>query len=120
MKTFTTTIARIIFAIPFLIFGLMHFINNAGIAGYIQGWPIASVLVYLSGAAFILGSIALIFNWYARLAAFLLALEVLIITLSVHVPGLANPDMMQLNFTAILKNTGLIGGALMAAGISRN
>ncbi|HYW96000.1 MAG TPA: DoxX family membrane protein [Bacteroidales bacterium] len=120
MKSLTTTVARIIFAIPFLIFGIFHFMNMTQMAGYLSEWPLAKFFVIFSGVGFILASIAMIINRFARLAALLLALELLIIILAIHVPGLSNPDMMQMNITAILKNTGLIGGALMVAGFSKN
>ncbi len=120
MKTFTSTFARILFAIPFFVFGLMHFFHGAQLATMLKAWPASLVWVYIAGAGFILASIAMIINRYARLAAFLLALEILIITLFIHVPGLSNPEMMQLNFSQLLKNIGLIAGALMVAGFSKN
>ncbi len=120
MMTLTGKIARIIFAVPFAIFGIFHFMNAGAMAGMLQGWPFAELLVYFTGLCLIAAALAMIFNKYARLAGLLLALLLLIIVLFVHMPGLGDPEMMQRSMSAILKDVSLIGGALMVAGILDN
>ncbi len=120
MKNTILTFARTLFAIPFLIFGFIHLSKGPAMAGLLMGWPVPVLFVYIAGVGFILAGVAFIINRYVKLAAWLLALEILIITLAVHVPGLSDPHMAQLNLSQILKNTGLIAGALMIAGFSRN
>ena len=112
--------ARSLFAIPFLVFGFIHLSKGPALAGLLTGWPAPVLFVYIAGAGFILAGIAFIINRYVKLAAWLLALEILIITLIIHVPGLGNPETMQMNLSHLLKNIGLIAGAIMIVGFSKN
>ena len=120
MLTLTGKIARIIFAVPFTIIGIFHFMNAGSMAGMLQGWPFAELLVYFTGLCLIAAAFAIILNKYARLAGLLLALLLLLIVIFVHMPGLGDPEMMQMSMTNILKDVSLIGGALMVAGILNN
>jgi len=120
MKKLTEKTARIIFAIPFAIFGLFHFMSGKEMAGFMAGWPAAEFLVYLSGAGMIAATLAIIINKYARLASLLLAGELLIFILAIQLPMLSNPEMAQMAITGVLKDLSLIGGALMVAGILDN
>ena len=120
MKKLTGKPAQIIFAIPFAIFGLFHFMNASSMTGVLGGWPAAEFLVYLSGAGLIAAAVAIIINKYARLACLLLAAELLIILVATQIPMLGNPDMAQMATINILKDISLIGGALMVAGILDN
>lgn len=120
MKKLTGKPAQIIFAIPFAVFGLFHFMNAGTMAGMLGGWPAAEFLVYFSGAGLIAAAVAIIINKYARLACLLLAAELLIILVATQIPMLGNPEMAQMAMTNILKDTSLIGGALIVAGILDN
>ena len=120
MKNLTGKPAQILFAIPFAIFGLFHFINASSMTGVLGGWPAAEFLVYLSGAGLIAAAVAIIINKYARLACLLLAAELLIIVVATQVPMLGNPEMAQMATINILKDISLIGGALMVAGLLDN
>ena len=120
MKKLTGKPAQIIFAIPFAIFGLFHFMNAGSMTGVLGGWPAAEFLVYLSGAGLIAAAVAIIINKYARLACLLLAAELLIILVATQIPMLSNPDMAQMATINILKDISLIGGALMVAGMLDN
>ena len=120
MKTLTGKAAQVLYAIPFAIFGLFHFMNAKQMVGFMAGWPAAEFFVYLSGAGMLAASIAIIINKYARLATLLLAAELLIIVLTMQLPMLSNPEMAQMVITNILKDIGLIAGALMVAGTMDN
>ena len=120
MKNLTGKPAQIIFAIPFAVFGLFHFMSAGDMAGMLGGWPAAEFLVYLSGAGLIAAAVAIIINKYARLACLLLAAELFIILVSTQIPMLGNPEMAQMATMNILKDISLIGGALMVAGILDN
>ena len=120
MKTITGKTAQVIYAIPFAIFGLFHFMNAGSMTGMLGGWPAAEFLLYLSGAGLIAASVAIIINKYARLACLLLAAELLIIMVATQIPMLGNPEMAQMATINILKDISLIGGALMVAGILDN
>ena len=53
-------------------------------------FPAHKFLVYLTGICFLLAAIAFIINRYAKIAGYLLALMLLIIICTIHVPGMMN------------------------------
>ncbi len=120
--TLTRKGGRIIYGLPFIIFGLFHFMNTSQIAGMISSLPGAEFLVYLSGAGLFLGGLAIVLNKFTHLVGLLLALELLLFILFVHLPGIMNAaDEMakQMYMTNFLKDFALMGGALMVSGMSK-
>ncbi len=120
MRLLTTSVARIIFGIPFLIFGIFHFMK-ASQMGEMVAIPPGQFWVYLTGLGHILAAIAFFINKKVKLAALLLALMLLAFILGVHLPmmiGAEGGDQFQQQLQAILKNIALIGGALTVAGIN--
>lgn len=110
----TLLLGRILLAVPFLVFGVMHFPGAAQMSGIVPSWIPGGVLwVYLTGAAQIAAGIAFITGKQARLAGLLTALMLFIFVVTIHVPGLSNPAMSQMAFMSILKDLGLAGGALL-------
>lgn len=107
---------RILFSVPFIIFGLGHLLNGPALTGTLAGWPFALFFVYVSGAGLLLTGIALLLNRYARLAATLLAIELGIFIVAVFVPGffVSGADLMT-NTMYLLKDTALLGAALAFA-----
>lgn len=113
MNILTSTGARIIFAVPFAVFGLFHFMNGAAMAGMVP-IPGGVFWVYLTGAALIAASICILIKKQARLACLLLALLLAIFALSVHLPGALEGN--QMSITNFLKDLSLAGAALCFAG----
>lgn len=74
-----------------------------------------SLWVYLTGFAQIAFATSAILGKYDKLAATLCALMLLIFILTLHLPGLSNMEMSKLAMTNMLKDLGLIGGAMMYA-----
>lgn len=108
------TLGRIIYAIPFVVFGVLHFMNASSMAASIlTGWPYAIILVYISGAALILGGIAILFGIFGRLAGILLAILLLVFILAIHLPGVQAGNQMALS--GMLKDAALLGAALSYA-----
>lgn len=104
------------FAVPMFIFGVFHFLKGPDMAGVLAGWPFALFLVYVSGAGLILGAVAIVLNRYARLAATLLAVELGIFVLALHLPGvIAGGASAQMSTMSALKDLALVGGALVIA-----
>lgn len=115
MKNLTSNAGRIIFSIPFLVFGLFHFMNGGDMAGWMPAWlPGALFFVYLSGAALIAAGVSIIARIYTALATRLLAVLLLLIILMLHVPGMMSGDeqMAMTSMSMLLKDTGLLGAAL--------
>lgn len=104
-------IAQILVAVPFTYFGVSHLMAGSAMAPMVPFAP-ATFWVYFTGVAQLLAAIAFIFNIQVRLAAYLLALYLLIIVLSVQVPGIIHKtgDPMML-----VKDIGLLGAALLLA-----
>ncbi|RMH64541.1 MAG: DoxX family membrane protein [Bacteroidetes bacterium] len=106
-------IGRIIYAIPFAIFGLFHFMNAGAMAGMVP-LPGGVFWVYLTGVALIAASVAILINRYARLACQLLGVMLFIFALSIHLPGVlgaADEAAMALSMTSLLKDIALGGAA---------
>ncbi len=113
MSMLTGRGARIIFAVPFIIFGVMHILAGPKMAGYVPAWlPLKTLWVYVTGVALAAAGVAFILGIKARLAAYLLAVLLLVFMLTVHAPGLPKAASM----VAFFKDLALIGGCLMVAG----
>jgi putative oxidoreductase len=116
MKLLTTTIARIIFAIPFAVFGIGHLTSADKMAGMIP-IPGGAFWVYFTGVALIAASISIISGKLTRVACLSLAVFLAIVIFTMQVPNLSNPQMAQMAFSGLLKDTSLLGGALLIAGL---
>ncbi|MBW8050502.1 MAG: DoxX family protein [Cytophagales bacterium] len=118
MEILTTTVARIIFALPFGIFGVMHFMGAKDMGGMVPSFIPGGVFwIYLTGAALVAACISIIIQKMAKLSCLLLALMLLLFILTMHIPGLMNEMTMQMSMMSLLKDMALMGGALTYAGI---
>lgn len=104
-------IAQILIAVPFAYFGISHLMAGSAMAPMVP-FPPATFWVYFTGVAQLLAAIAFVLNIQVRLAAWLLALYLLIILLSIQIPGAIHKtgDPMML-----VKDIGLLGGAILLA-----
>lgn len=116
MHTLTTTVARILFALPFIAFGLLHFSAGPAMAAAVPV-PGGVFWVYLIGACLLAGGLAIAANRLGQWAALGIAALMLVFVASVHAPGLGNPGMRDMAMMGLLKDLGLCGGALAWAGI---
>jgi uncharacterized membrane protein len=118
------TIGRILFALPFLVMGVNHFIMTDVFvkllvdSSFIPG---GGYTVLLTGAFMIVASIALIFNKWIPVICYLLAAMLFIFIVTIHIPGFFAPDVSQgqiveVHLMNMLKDVGLMGGALLIAG----
>lgn len=118
MKSLTTTVARILFAAPFGVFGLIHLGSGPQMANYVPSFIPGGVFwIYLTGLAMLGASISMIIKKFAKLSSFLLAVMLGIFILTIHIPGLGNEATMQMSLTNLLKDLGLAAGALTWSGI---
>ena len=117
MNFITTTLGRLLFAIPFGVFGIFHFLN----ANMMKDWvpiPPQIVWIYVTGAALIAASISMLINKKAKLASLLLGAMLLIFVLTLHLPGALGGD--QMSMTNLLKDLALSGAAFMYSGHAKD
>ena len=111
-------IGRILFALPFGILGLNHFFMYNYYVGMVSSFiPGGGFTVILTGLALLAASIAIITKKLIRLACLLLALLLLIFICTIHIPGLFEPALANTAMIELLKDTALLGGALLIAGL---
>jgi len=121
MKVLTTTVARYLFAIPFIVFGLLHMMNGSAMAGMVP-IPGGVFWVYLVGLALILAGVSIIMQKMMKLSALLLAVLLLIFILTMHIPGVIGGTgaAMQMSMMSLLKDMALMGAALTYSGLAEN
>lgn len=116
MNVLTTVVARVLFALPFGVFGVFHLMYADKMAAVVPV-PGALFWIYFTGIAMIAGCIALITKIQGKWAALGIALLLLLYIVFIHGPGLSDPARQQLDTAQILKNISLLGGALTWAGL---
>ncbi|MCB0646569.1 MAG: DoxX family protein [Saprospiraceae bacterium] len=107
-------LGKYVFAVPFLVFGLFHFMAADQMASMAPG---GKMMVYFSGITMVAASLAIILGKYDKLASVLLAVQVLLYIVLVHIPGMSAEDegMKQMATTSALKDFIIMGGALLCA-----
>jgi putative oxidoreductase len=111
------TIGKYVYAVPFLLFGINHFVAGSQMAGMVPV-PGGVIWIYVTGAAMIAASISIFINKKTKLAMILLAVLLGIYIGLLHLPGAIKGDISSTINT--LKDLGLLGGALVIAGISKD
>jgi putative oxidoreductase len=113
-----STIGRILFAIPFAIFGLNHLLFIDFYIGTVSSFiPLGPYTIILTGIFLIMASLSIIFNKYIKISTILLSILLLIFILTIHIPALFDHAKWQFAFIELLKDTSLLGGSLMIAGM---
>ena len=108
-------IGRILFALPFGVMGVNHFLMKDYFllmkTSFIPG---GGFTILLTGFILIVACILIIMNKFIKTVCYCLAGLLLIFILTIHIPGLSTTDW-QIAFIELLKDTGLMGGAIMIA-----
>lgn len=112
----TYRLARLLFAIPFGVFGIIHFMAGSEMAGMVPEFiPGSGVWVYLTGAALMGACVSIVAQIRVALVCYLLAGLLLVFAFTVHLPGALseNPNAIS----NLLKDLSLAGGALFLAAL---
>ena len=106
-------IGKYLFAVPMLIFGLLHFLGADAMAVNVP-IPGGVFWVYFTGLALLLAGASIIIKKYDALSSFLLAILMLVFVFTIHLPGaMAGGEMAQIYMASILKDLALAGGSLI-------
>ena len=108
-------IGRILIGAIFLVSGLAKLTDPAGAIGYMAkaGIPAADVLVYVAGFAEILGGLAVISGFLARIGAIGLFVFMAITTLTMHAFWNFQGQERIMQNVQFMKNLSIMGGLLM-------
>jgi putative oxidoreductase len=121
-NTTLSRIGTILYALVIGFFGVNHFLHGTGFQNTVPSFIPGSLFwVYLTGAALIAASISFLTGKLTRLAGILLALFLIIIVLTVHLPALMHTEggsAVSLPLINLVKDTGLAAAALIIAGKS--
>lgn len=113
-----TTIGRILFALPFVIFGINHFIMMDYYLGILTSFiPLGAYTIIITGILMIAAGISIITKKFVKLSTILLAIMLFIFIITIHIPHLLNHTDTTITLIALLKDISLMGGSLMIAGI---
>ncbi len=111
------SLGRWLFPVTFAVFGLFHLMNAQNMTGIVPSYmPAPIVWVYLTGICLIASAVSMYIGKYDKLATTLLAVFMLILVLTVHLPGaMAGTEMSQMSMSMLLKDLGLAAGAMIYA-----
>jgi len=113
-----TTIGRILFALPFAVFGINHFIMLDYYLGIITSFiPLGAYTIILTGIMLITVSISIIVKKFIKISTIILAILLFLFIITIHIPHLINGHEQTVTLIALLKDISLMGGSLMIAGI---
>jgi uncharacterized membrane protein len=109
-------VARTLFGVALIPFGLAHFLYMGNTAPLVPNWlPWHTGWGYFTGGAFIAAGLALITGVQARLAAMLAALQIALFTLLVWVPTVATGHPTPVQWTEFLGSWALTAAAWVVA-----
>jgi putative oxidoreductase len=107
-------LGRFLFVLIFVMSGPRHFMSQ--IIGYAasQGVPMASIAVPLSGVLALVGGLSILLGYHAKIGAWMIALFLVGVTPMMHkFWAVTDPMMYQMQFAMFLKNTSMLGAALL-------
>ena len=113
-----STFGRFLYALPFAVFGINHFIMMDYYMGLLTSFiPHTSFVLLLVGILLIAASISIMTGKLIRLSTILLAILLFIFILTIHIPHLVHGIDRTETIINMLKDTSLLGGSLMIAGM---
>lgn len=115
-----TSLGRILFALPFAVFGINHLLMMDYYIGMLTSFiPLGAYTIILTGLVLIAVSISIITKKFVKLSTIILAVLLLLFILTIHIPHLIEGSDRPTTLIALLKDISLMGGSLMIAGIYR-
>jgi len=113
-----TTIGRILFAVPFALFGINHFLMLDYYLGMLTSFvPLGAYTIILTGIMLIVTSISIITKVLVKFSTLMLAILLFIFIITIHIPHLITDADNTITIISLLKDISLMGGSLMISGI---
>jgi putative oxidoreductase len=113
-----TTAGRVLFAIPFAIFGINHFLMTDYYVGLLTSFiPLGAYTIILTGIILIAVSISILFKKFVKLSTIILSVLLFLFIVTIHIPHLFIDQDKTATIIALMKDISLLGGSLMIAGI---
>jgi putative oxidoreductase len=107
-------LGRLLFTLIFAVAGLHHFTSGAIAYAASKGLPMASILVPFSGVLAVVGGLAILLGFRAKIGAWLIVLFLLVITPKMHnFWAVSNPMLHEIQYAMFMKNLSMMGGALL-------
>jgi putative oxidoreductase len=114
-----TTVGRILFALPFAIFGVNHFLMVDYYVGMLTSFiPLGAYTIILTGILMIATSISIITRKFIIPSTIILAFLLFLFIVTIHIPHLFDKTIRTVTLIALLKDVSLMGGSIMIAGMS--
>lgn len=111
------TLGRILFAIPFALFGINHFLMTNYYVGMLTSFiPLGAYTIILTGILLIAASVSIITKKFVKVSTISLAILLFIFIVTIHIPHLFTEADRTVTIIALLKDVSLMGGSLMIAG----
>ena len=110
---------RILFSIPFIIFGSGHLMNADAMSGMVPIPGIGTLVVYLTGVCLILAGISLLIQRKVYLSMLLLGVFMVLTSLMIHMPVMmqAVDEMAQTtSMSNLMKDMALAGACFFISG----
>lgn len=112
-------VGRILFALPFLFFGINHFVEfiplyDAELTTFI---PLGPFTILLTGVLLVATSISIILKKYVKISATILAVLLFLFIVTIHLPLLIKGIQTEYALINLFKDFALMGGSLMIAGV---
>jgi putative oxidoreductase len=113
-----TTVGRILFAIPFALFGINHFLMLDYYLGMLTSFvPLGAYTIILTGIMLIAASISIMTKILVKFSTLMLAVLLFIFIITIHIPHLISDADKTITIIGLLKDISLMGGSLMISGI---
>lgn len=114
IENLAALIGRFLISFIFIFSGIHKIIDFAGNVGFVasKGMPFPTFLLIISIIVEIVAGLMVLLGWYARIAAIILSLFIIIVTLVFHPFWTYPPEQAGIQMTMFWKNFAMLGGLL--------
>lgn len=111
------SLGRWLFAIPFVMLGLIHFMDAQQLAAMVPNYmPVKMAWSFLAGAGLVAAGLSILLGKYDKLATTLLAAELMLFAFLLHVPAaMESGEKNQFALFNLMKDLTLAGASLLYA-----